>query len=129
MIDIKRLSSYYEIRTLTDSDVDDILDLCQHNTLFYEYTEARPTREEIQSDMRITPPGIDLPNKYFFGFFEGQDLVAVMDLIDGYPKQENAYIGFFMMNQEYQGKHIGSEIINETADYLRKVGKQRYGLQ
>lgn len=123
MIDIKRLSSYYEIRTLTDSDVDDILDLCQHNTLFYEYTEARPTREEIQSDMRITPPGIDLPNKYFFGFFEGQDLVAVMDLIDGYPKQENAYIGFFMMNQEYQGKHIGSEIINETADYLRKVGK------
>ena len=48
MIDIKRLSSYYEIRTLTDSDVDDILDLCQHNTLFYEYTEARPTREEIQ---------------------------------------------------------------------------------
>ena len=53
MIDIKRLSSYYEIRTLTDSDVDDILDLCQHNTLFYEYTEARPTREEIQSDITV----------------------------------------------------------------------------
>ena len=123
MIDITRLSSHYEIRTLTDSDVDIILDLCQHNTLFYKYTEARPTREQIRNDMRITPPGITLSDKYFIGFFEGQELVAVMDLIGGYPKPENAYIGFFMMNQEYQGKQIGSAIIRDTADYLRKIGK------
>ena len=123
MIDITRLSSHYEIRTLTDSDVDIILDLCQHNTLFYKYTEARPTREQIRNDMRITPPGTKLSDKYFIGFFEGQELVAVMDLIGGYPKPENAYIGFFMMNQEYQGKQIGSAIIRDTADYLRKIGK------
>jgi RimJ/RimL family protein N-acetyltransferase len=123
MIDITRLSSRYKIRTLTDSDVDVILDLCQHNTLFYEYTEARPAIEEIRNDMRITPPGITLSDKYFFGFFEGQELVAVMDLIDGYPKPESAYIGFFMMNQEYQGQQIGSAIIGDTAGYLRKIGK------
>ena len=123
MIDITRLSSHYEIRTLTDFDVDAILDLRQHNTLFYEYTEAQPTREEIRKDMSITPPGTALSDKYFIGFFEGQELVAVMDLIDGYPKPENAYIGFFMMNQEYQGKQIGSAIIGETTDYLRKIGK------
>ena len=46
-----------------------------------------------------------------------------MDLIDGYPKPENAYIGFFMMNQRHQGKQIGSAIIGETEDYLRKIGK------
>ena len=123
MIDITRLSSHYEIRTLTDSDVDAILDLRQHNMLFNEYTEARSTREEIRNDMRITPPGITLSDKYFFGFFEGQELIAVMDLIDGYPKPENAYIGFFMMNQRHQGKQIGSAIIGETEDYLRKIGK------
>ena len=123
MIDITRLSSHFRIRTLTDSDVDVILDLRQHNMLFYEYTEARPTREEIRNDMRITPPGIELSNKYFIGFFEGQELVAVMDLIDGYPKPENAYIGFFMMNQKYQGQQIGSAIISDTVDYLRRIGK------
>ena len=123
MIDITRLSSHYKICALTDTDISIILDLCQHNILFYGYTEARPTREEIRNDMRITPPGITLSDKFFIGFFEGQELVAVMDLIDGYPKPENAYIGFFMMNQEYQGKQIGSEIIGETEDYLRKIGK------
>lgn len=123
MIDIVRLSSHYEVRAMTDSDADIILDLCRQNTLFYEYTEARPTRDEIQTSMRITPPGIDLSDKYFIGFFEGENLVAIMDLIDGYPKPDIAYIGFFMMDRRYQGKQIGSAIVGETADYLRRIGK------
>ena len=122
-MDISRLSSHYKIRVLTVSDVGIILDLCQQNTVFYEYTEAQPTSEQILDDMKQTPPGIDMSAKYFFGFFEGQDLVAVMDLIDGYPTPEIAYIGFFMMNRQYQGKHIGSAIICEVADYLRSIGK------
>ena len=77
MIDITRLSSHYITRILDESDVDKILEVCQQNTLFYEYTEARPTSEQIQDDMKLTPPGIDLSAKYFFGFFADQDLVAV----------------------------------------------------
>lgn len=98
MIDITRLNSHFEIRVLADSDMDDILELCQRNTLFYEYTEARPSKEQILNDMKATSPGIDQSAKYYFGFFQNHDLVAVMDLIDGYPKPEIAYIGFFMMN-------------------------------
>ena len=123
MIDITRLSSHYITRILDESDVDKILEVCQQNTLFYEYTEARPTSEQIQDDMKLTPPGIDLSAKYFFGFFADQDLVAVMDLIDGYPKPEIAYIGFFMVNQAYQGKQIGTTIIDEVVAYLRTIGK------
>lgn len=52
-----------------------------------------------------------------------------MDLIDGYPDRDIAYIGFFMMNINYQGKHIGTTIIDETTDYLRSIGKKRSGLQ
>ena len=123
MIDISRLSIHYHTRILVHSDVDKILEVCKQNTLFYEFTEARPTRKQILDDMKLTPPGIELSAKYFFGFFEDQDLVAVMDLIDGYPKPEIVYIGFFMMNRRYQGKHIGSAIIGETADYLKSIGK------
>ena len=37
----------YDIRVLNDSDVDEILGLYRKNPLFYEYTEARPTREQV----------------------------------------------------------------------------------
>lgn len=123
MIDITNISSRYVVRSLDSSDIDEIVELCKQNAVFYKYTEARPTRGNIQDDMRATPPGIDLSAKYYFGFFDNQELIAVMDLVDGYPKADIAYIGFFMMNLKHQGKQIGTAIISEVIDYLKSIGK------
>ena len=110
MMDITRLSSHYDIRVLDDSDVDEILRLYRQNPLFYKYTDARPTREQVLHDMTITPPGITQKDKYFFGFFENRTLIAVMDLVDGYPMPEIAFIGLFMMNSDYQGRHYWKKL-------------------
>ncbi len=123
MIDISKLSRCYSVRILEQSDVDMIREICEQNIIFYKYTEARPTRENILNDMQATPPGIDLSAKYYFGFFDDQQMVAIMDLIDGYPKAEIVYIGFFMMNLQYQGRQIGTAIIGEVIDYLQSTGK------
>ena len=123
MIDISRLSKRYSVRILEEADIEMLVEICKQNTVFYEYTEAHPTKENILDDMKATPPGIDMQDKYYFGFFDGRELVAIMDLIDGYPKAEIAYIGFFMMNPQYQGKQIGTAIIDEVIDYLLSTGK------
>ena len=123
MINISELSKSYSVRILEESDVEMLVEICKQNTVFYEYTVARPTIENILDDMKATPPGIDMSDKYYFGFFDGQELVAIMDLVDGYPKVDIAYIGFFMMNLKFQGKQIGSAIISEVIDYLRSIGK------
>ena len=123
MLEISKINKHYKTRDLQDCDVDIILELCRKNPLFYEYTEAKPTKKQILEDMKATPPGIGLSDKYFFGFFEKDELVAVMDLVDGYPDPKTAYIGFFMMNQDYQGKQAGTAIIRETVEYLNSVDK------
>ena len=123
MIDISKLGGCYSVRTLKEADADIIVEICRQNPTFYKYTEARPTRENILNDMQVTPPGIERSDKYYFGFFDDQELVAVMDLIDGYPKPEIAYIGFFMMNPRYQGKQVGTSIIRGVAAYLQSIGK------
>lgn len=124
MIDLSKLSSQYNVRTLDENDVNSILEVCMRNTLFYEYTDAEPDIDQIKDDMKLAPPGIDPSDKYYFGFFNDRDLVAVMDLVDGYPEQETAYIGFFMMELKYQGKQIGTSIISEVLSYLRSIGKK-----
>ena len=123
MIEISKITKLYKTRELRESDVDAILELCRKNPLFYEHTEAEATRERILEDMKATPPGIGLEDKYFFGFYDGDELVAVMDLVDGYPDPKTAYIGFFMMNPSYQGKQVGIAIIRETVEYLGSIGK------
>ena len=123
MIDISKLSKRYSVRVLEESDVETLVEICKQNTVFYEYTEARPTKENILNDMKATPSGITMDDKYYFGFFDDRELIAIMDLIDGYPKAEIAYIGFFMMNPQYQGKQTGTAIIAEVIDYLQSTGK------
>lgn len=123
MIDVSLLSSIYEVRRLDDSYADDILELCKENTQFYQYTEAEPTEEQILEMLHVTPPGMEMSSKYYVGYYLHGALIAVMDLIDGYPAQDVAYIGFFMMNKAFQGRQIGSGIISEAAKYLKSQGK------
>ncbi len=123
MIDLATLSERCEVRRLDDSDVDGILALCLENAQYYEYCGAQPTREQVLGDLRLAPPGIAPSDKYYIGFFRGDTLIAVMDLIDGYPEPYAAYIGFFMMKKSLQGRNLGSQIIVETAARLKAWGK------
>ena len=122
MFDINKLSSKYTVRFLNENDIALIINLCKENKVFYEHTNARPNKENISYDMKATPPGVDIKDKYYIGFFDNNTLIAIMDLIDGWPTKDTAYIGFFMMNIFYQGKNIGSSIIKEVESYLKEVG-------
>lgn len=61
-----------------------------------------------------------MDDKFFVGFYEAEQLVALLDLIVGYPDAETAYIGWFMMRAELQGKGIGSSIVAEILSFLEK---------
>ena len=120
-INITKLSSKYRIRKLTVADIELIHNLCLKNQQYYEYCEKQPSVEQIQQDLNITPPNKNLSDKYYVGFFNGEKLVAIMDFIDGYPEETVAFIGFFMMAKEAQGKGIGSLIIEEVCSYLKTI--------
>ena len=122
MIDISKLSARFQVRRMDDADADEILALCRQNTQYYRYCGKRPSRELIISDLHLTPPDMPASAKYYVGFYDGSVLAAVMDLIEGYPDEDAAFIGFFMMNRAYQGRQIGSGIVREVCEYLKKTG-------
>ncbi len=124
-IDIRKLSYVYAVRRLGVDDVDMILSFCRENTQYYEYCGRETNAELIENDMNITPPGIPKDQKYYIGFFDGGKMAAVMDLIDGYPDPETAYIGFFMVNKALQGRGVGSGIVTEVFAYLKTLGFER----
>lgn len=117
-----KLSSKYHVRKLKEEDVETIYDLMVSNPLYYQYCPPQVTKESILEDMVALPPKKTLEDKYYLGFFDEHHLVAVMDLIYKYPNDQTAFIGFFMMNQEDQGKGVGSQIIEECCLYLKEMG-------
>ena len=127
-MDIKDFSEKYEVRRLTTDDIEIIYRLCKMNPLYYEYCPLAVSRESVAEDLKALPPGISMEDKYFVGFFAGDKMIAVMDLIDGYPAKEIAFIGFFMTDAGVQNQGIGSRIIEEMAGYLKKEGFRRIRL-
>lgn len=127
-MDIKKLSTIYIVRTLNHEDVDIIFDLCKKNEIFYQYHPPFVTKESILEDMEALPPNKEFKDKFYVGFFKESSLLAIMDLILDYPQNKVAFIGLFMMNTEFQGKGIGTSIINQCSSYLSDLGYSKIRL-
>ena len=125
MFDLSKLSIQCRVRYMNDSDAYVLLDFCLQNDQYYRYCGKQPSRELILRDLHLTPPDTSAEDKYYVGFYDGEVLTAVMDLVDGYPDSGTAFIGFFMMNRQLQGRQIGSRILRELCRYLEKTGRKR----
>ena len=118
------LSKTYEVRTLQIQDAPMIYAFCKRHTPYYAYCGKDVSLELIEHDIQTLPPGISMEQKYYVGFFEKNDLIAIMDLIIGYPSDSDVFIGFFMINSERQGLGLGSHIVSHALEYLQKQGFQ-----
>lgn len=111
-------SKKYDVRKLHKNDINQIYDLCSKNHLYYQYCPPYVTRKSIESDMSALPDNVDFKDKYYVGYFKDGKLIAILDLIDGYPKKDIVFIGFFMIDSTIQKSGMGSAIVNELIDYL-----------
>lgn len=122
MLNVDRFSPFFRARHLDENDAKAVYRLCRTNPLYYAYCPPEVTLQSVLEDMRALPPGKTPADKYFIGFFEGDRLIAVLDLIAGYPEESNAFIGFFMTDAGVQGKGTGSALIRDLLAYLAEAG-------
>ncbi|HEM3588175.1 TPA: GNAT family N-acetyltransferase [Streptococcus suis] len=122
---ISQFSNRYQVRKLVDADLEQVLALYQTNPLYFEHFPPLPSLESLANDLVDCPPGKELSDKYFLGFWDKERLVAILDLIDGYPTAEIAYIGLFMVDARLAGQGLGSKIIakllTQLASHFKKV--------
>lgn len=121
-IDVHLFSSKYSVRTLDFDDVSSVFELCKKNRDYYDFCPPFVSEQSIFNDMRGLPPGKTLEDKYYVGYFEGGGLLAVLDFIRSFPKEDTAFLGFFMLDKARHNQGLGTEIISELCDYLRKIG-------
>ena len=129
-MDIGLLSKKYEVRALSLNDVDIVYDMSCKNEIYYKYHPPFVTKESIAEDIKALPPDKSYDDKYYVGFFDGDSLVANMDLILGYPTDEIVFIGLFMTNIRYQNRGVGSDILRGVCNCLKLSGfkKVRIGV-
>lgn len=84
--------------------------------------EGAPTPEGLTEIISRVPAGSGSENKFFVGFYDGDALVAVMDLITGYPESDDAFIGLFLVDAALQRRGIGSQILADVRAAMKAQG-------
>ena len=116
---IESLSKKYNVRKLNEEDIPEIYKLCSKNELYYIYCPPFVTEDSISEDMKALPPGKSNEHKFYLGFYDDRKLIAILDLISGFPDEDTAYIGFFMMDTDKQKQGIGTNIITCVREALK----------
>lgn len=120
-MDVSLLSDRYLVQMMGESDVERIYELCRKNVLYYQYCPPFVSEESIICDMNELPPNKDMQDKYYIGYYDGERLIAVMDLIMNFPDKKIAFIGFFMTDVATQNTGIGSKIIEDLCVCLAQI--------
>ena len=122
-LDISTLSTDYTVRKITEADISPVYRLAKSNAKYYEYMKTVPTRESLTEVISELPDGVNPMCKHFVGFYNQDDvLVAVMDLITGYPESDDAFIGWLMVDGDMQGKGVGSGIFADVRAAMKAAG-------
>lgn len=121
-MNIEKLSSKYQVRRLEKCDAQTVLDLYESNPLYFEHCPPPPTIQSVEYDMCALPDGKSIADKHFVGFFDGNNLVAVLDLIEKYPDKQTVFIGLFLVAAAYQGRGVGSKIVSSCFKQLAAEG-------
>lgn len=117
-MDIQGLSARYAVRRLTEADLPELLELAEGNTTYYEHLGQRPTLENLREDLAKLPPRTTSEDKYFLGYYQDGRLCAALDLILHYPTPDTAFIGWFILRRDLQGRGVGTEIFRELLFHL-----------
>lgn len=121
-IEIGAFSSEYAARKITEADITDVYNLYKSNKRFYRFMRHVPTKESLTEVISDVPQGATKDSKFFIGFYDDAKLIAAMDLIIGYPEANDAFIGWFVVDADYQGRGIGSQILADVRANLKASG-------
>lgn len=117
------LSSDYDVRKITEADIEDVYNLCKENRKYYRHLHTLPSRRNLTEVITDLPKGTGPDNKNFVGFYDGKDqLIAILDLITGYPESNDAFIGWFMVDAKMQNQGIGSQIFADVRAAMKAQG-------
>lgn len=103
-------------KLLDRNDAAQVLDLYSSNPEYFVCCPPFPDIDSVISDISSFPDTLKETDKRFYGYYLDEELVAVMDLLYGYPAQDILWIGLLMVRKEYQKQGIASSLISELIE-------------
>ncbi|WP_350279534.1 GNAT family N-acetyltransferase [Kribbella sp. HUAS MG21] len=108
-----------ELRPITPEDVDAVQELLESDPGYAErITGYPPGASDAQSLLMMRPESLPEESKVVLGAFEADQLVAVVDLLRGFPNDHTAFIGLLEVHATHQGRGYGRTTYQLAQQYV-----------
>lgn len=105
------------IRKVGEAELGQLYDLeCSNNAYNRLCMGHDITWEETVRETTDVPDSFDPARKHFLGFWDGERLAAVADLLVGYPRDGVWFIGLLMVDGRLHGQGYGRRIVRGIAE-------------
>ena len=110
------------LRVIGPGDVDAVQELIEADPGYTErITGYPPGAADAQSLLMMRPEGLVEEAKVVLGAFDGEQLVAVVDLLRGFPKDGTAFIGLLQVHAGQQGRGYGGSAYGLVQRYVERT--------
>jgi ribosomal protein S18 acetylase RimI-like enzyme len=107
------------LRPVERGDVDALQELIESDPAYTErITGYPPGSSDAQSLMLMRPEDLPEESKVVLGAFAADRLVAVVDLLRGFPNDHTAFIGLLEVHAKHQGLGYGKTTYNLVERYV-----------
>lgn len=104
-------SSGMRLRRLTEADRAAMALLLADDGGYSERVSGSPaTDADVEEILGDRPSGLPADRKHPVGLWQGDELVALADVLDGWPDDATAYIGLLQVRGDQHGRGVGREL-------------------
>ncbi len=101
----------WDVRPVRPEDVGSILALFQAGPDFFALNPPQPTAVSIRKDLANLPPRCAMEQKHYLALWRDGAPQAVLDLVEGYPRERTLYVGLFFLAPGLRRQGRGREIM------------------
>lgn len=116
-------SGHFEALRLNNADLIALTRLCLRCTDFFELVEGQPASHATVAEILAPAEGDHARGvKHVWGVKSGDEVLAVAELLEGYPGDGDWYIGLLLIDPAHRRKGIGTAFSAAVLDWIIDQG-------
>lgn len=87
-----------------------------------------PAENTARLLLQSRPPTVPPAGKHLIGFAQGGEIIALVDLLEGFPEEAEWYVGLLLLAPLQRSRGLGTAVWNAMEGWIRDAGGRRIRL-